>query len=207
MPGKQFPTFALAGSSADEQEVRRTGSERRPGRLTCRDRSARDAAPHLRRVRIGTVPGPARAGRRPASSPKRAPQPRSLHRPSKRAGKKAHPHPRERRPRPRGRALLGPVADAGSRLDPGRGDSRVRTWSFARRLLPCARAAIRTEEPSVPRAARTDLAAAPLLPGIRSLRPRGLRSGSRTSCPRRARRWMLLSREAKARCERCVPEP
>lgn len=85
-----------AGSSADDREVRRTGSDRWPRRLTCQDRGARDAAPHLRRVRIGTVPGPARAGRRPASSPKRAPQPRSLHRPSKRAGKKAHPHPQPR---------------------------------------------------------------------------------------------------------------
>lgn len=170
MPEKQSPTFAL-GSSADDQEVRRTGSERCwPGRLTCQDHSARDAAPHLRRARSGTVPGPARAGRRPASSPQRAPQPRSLHRPSKRAGKKAHPHPRQRRSRPRGRALLGSLADAGSRLSPGRGDSQVRTRSLP---VSCClsreqRSAPRSR-PSVPRAARTDLADAPLLLATRSL--------------------------------------
>lgn len=34
---------SVAGTSAEERKGRRTGSERRPGRLTCRDPSARDA--------------------------------------------------------------------------------------------------------------------------------------------------------------------
>lgn len=110
MPEKQCPNFALADTSAVEQEGLRTGSETCPEKLTCQDRSALDAAPPLaqradRECLTCAEPGTTPRLFPPESPPNLAP----FTAPLKERVKSPTPTPPERRPQPRRRALPGPA--------------------------------------------------------------------------------------------------